>query len=105
MGDRSPAGPGGVEEIMESKIEWRKYPEEKPYKDDVYNVTVIDPMFNIVRSKLMAFSDGKFQNYGLEEEVIAFAYLPEPYVPSGDYIVRHSPDYQIIHSYYEEEEE
>ena len=91
--------------MSKTEIKWRKYPEEKPYKDDVYNVTVIDPMFNIVRSKLMAFSDGKFQNYGLEEEVIAFAYLPEPYVPSGDYIVRHSPDYQIIHSYYVEEEE
>lgn len=91
--------------MSESKIVWRKYPEEKPYKDGVYNVTVIDPMFNIVRSKLMAFSDGKFQNYGLEEEVIAFAYLPEPYVPSDDCLVRHSPDYQIIHSYYVEEEE
>ena len=105
MGNRGTVGAGGVEEIMESKIEWRKYPEEKPYKDDVYNVTVIDPMFNIVRSKLMAFSDGKFQNYGLEEEVIAFAYLPEPYVPSDDCIVMHSLGYQIIHSYYEEEEE
>ena len=91
--------------MSKTEIKWRKYPEEKPYKDDVYNVTVIDPMFNIVRSKLMAFSDGKFQNYGLEEEVIAFAYLPEPYVPSDDCIVMHSPDYQIIHSYYEEEEE
>ena len=91
--------------MSKTEIKWRKYPDEKPYKDDVYNVTVIDPMFNIVRSKLMAFSDGKFQNYGLEEEVIAFAYLPEPYVPSGDYIVKPSPDYQIIHSYYVEEEE
>ena len=91
--------------MSESKIVWRKYPEEKPYKDDVYNVTVIDPMFNIVRSKLMAFSDGKFQNYGLDEEVIAFAYPPEPYVPSADCIVKHSPGYKIIHSYYVEEEE
>ena len=105
MGYRGTVGAGGVEEIMESKIEWRRYAEEKPYKDDVYDGTVIEPMFNIVRSQLMAFSDGKFQNYGLEEEVIAFAYLPEPYVPSDDCIVMHSPGYQIIHSYYEEEEE
>ena len=91
--------------MSESKIVWRKYPEEKPYKDGVYNVTVNTPPFDVVESKFMAFSDGKFQNYGLEEEVIAFAYLPEPYVPSDDCIVMHSPGYQIIHSYYEEEEE
>ena len=91
--------------MSESKIVWRKYPEEKPYKDDVYNVTVIIPPFNVVESKLMAFRDGKFQNYGLGEEVIAFAYPPEPYVPSGLYTVKHSPGYKIIHSYYEEEEE
>ena len=91
--------------MSKTEIKWRKYPEEKPYKDGVYNVTVNTPPFDVVESKFMAFSDGKFQDYGLGEEVIAFAYSPEPYVPSGDYIVRHSPDYQIIHSYYEEEEE
>ena len=89
--------------MSKTEIKWRKYPDEKPYKDDVYNVTVIDPMFNIVRCKLMAFSDGKFQNYGTDEEVIAFAYPLEPYVPSADCIVKHSPGYKIIHSYYEEE--
>ena len=86
-------------------IKWHKFSDEKPYKDGVYNVTVNTPPFDVVESKFMAFSDGKFQDYGMGEEVIAFAYAPEPYVPSGDYIVRHSPDYQIIHSYYEEEEE
>ena len=89
--------------MRESKIIWRKYPEEKPYKDGVYNVTVNIPPFDVVESKFMAFSDGKFQNYGLEEEVIAFAYLPEPYVPSDDCIVMHSPGYKIIKSYYEED--
>ena len=89
--------------MKESTIGWRKYPEEKPYKDDVYIVTLITPMLNIVQSKLMAFSDGKFQNYGMEEDVIAFAYLPEPYVPSDDCIVKHSPGYKIIKSFYEEE--
>ena len=89
--------------MSESKIVWRKYPEEKPYKDGVYNVTVNIPPFEVVESKFMAFSDGKFQNYGLEEEVIAFAYLPEPYVPSDDCIVMHSPGYKIIKSYYEED--
>ena len=89
--------------MSESKVEWLKYPEEKPYKDDVYNVTVIIPPFDVVESKLMAFRDGKFQNYGTDEEVIAFAYPPEPYVPSADCIVKHSPGYKIIHSYYEEE--
>lgn len=90
--------------MKESTIEWRRYPEEKPYKDDVYIVTAITPPpFNIVKSKLMAFRDGKFQNYGMEEDVIAFAYLPEPYVPSDDCIVKHSPGYKIMHSFYEED--
>ena len=40
------------------EIEWRKYPEEKPYKDGVYNVTVNTPPFDVVESKFMAFSDG-----------------------------------------------
>ena len=44
--------------MSESKIVWRKYPEEKPYKDGVYNVTVITPPFDVVESKFMAFSDG-----------------------------------------------
>ena len=91
--------------MSKTEIKWRKYPEEKPYKDGVYNVTVNTPPFDVVESKFMAFSDGKFQNYGTGEEVIAFAYPPEPYVPSADCIVKHSPGYKIIHSYYEEEEE
>ena len=31
--------------MSKTEIKWRKYPEEKPYKDDVYNVpelSVID---------------------------------------------------------------
>ena len=91
--------------MSESKIVWRKYPEEKPYKDGVYNVTVNTPPFDVVESKFMAFSDGKFQDYGMGEEVIAFAYAPEPYVPSNLYTVKHSPGYKIIYSYCEEEEE
>ena len=56
--------------MSKTEIKWRKYPEEKPYKDGVYNVTVNTPPFDVVESKLMAFRDGKFQNYGTDEEVI-----------------------------------
>ncbi len=66
--------------MSESKIEWHKYPEEKPKKDDDYlvSVKIEDESFT-----LTSCFDTSIDAFGIlsDKYVTAWAEMPEPYNP------------------------
>lgn len=68
--------PSAKKEIRYSVIEWHPYPQDKPYCDDNYIVSV-----KIGKSEYVTVSmyfDDEFENF-YDCEVMAWAELPEPY--------------------------
>ena len=60
--------------MSESKIEWHKYPEEKPKKDGLFLVTY---KFGNKKEVTMAYLTKDFNS----DNLIAWAEKPEPYNP------------------------
>ena len=68
--------------MSENKVKWHPYPEEKP-KNDSLNPYLVTWLYDGVCGKepevdLFYYEDDAFK-WNLENEVIAWAELPEPY--------------------------
>lgn len=67
--------------MVERKIVWHKYPNDKPDEVDEYLVTVNCGYFNITSTS--TWKDGRFSSYENEPDkigsIIAWAEFPGPY--------------------------
>ena len=63
--------------MSENKVIWHPYPQEKPIKSGQYLVTVEDT-YNVIDFADYLSYDKQFLNE-IDEYVIAWAELPEPY--------------------------
>ena len=64
--------------MSESKIVWRKYPQEKPTVDDQYIVSIRLGKVSFTATADWKNVKGKFQDV-FNENIIAWAEMPEPY--------------------------
>ena len=72
----------GQKETGEEKVEWHPYPKERPPKEDVYLVTMVDKIHFVAESK---YSPKKkkftYEYYGdiFDDCIIAWSEMPKPY--------------------------
>ena len=64
------------------EFEWNPFPQEKPPKEDIYLVTVVDKIPFVVEAKYISEKKKFFDiymGYVFDDCVVAWTEMPEPY--------------------------
>lgn len=70
--------------MSEAKIVWHKYPDEVPQRFNEYLVSIQSPTGEIFVDVLFYSDFAKsWLDLGIFDIVLAWAELPEPYIPEG----------------------